>query len=324
MIVGRVARGEPVAQHDAHYHGHAHLHGHHPAGRADYGRAFALGIALNLAYVIAEATLGALSGSLALLADAGHNLGDVLGLALSWGAAMLSRREPSGRFTYGLRSSSILAALANAIILLVVTGGIAWEALWRLSHPIPVAGGTVAWVASAGILINGMTALLFARGRQRDLNLKSAFLHMAADALVTAGVVIAGIAIALTGLPWLDPAVSLVISGVIVYATWDLIRSAISLALDAVPEGIDAGAVRAHLAAMPGVAAIHDLHIWGISTTETALTCHLVMPGGHPGDAALGRLARELEERFGIHHATIQIELADSDEVCVLTPEHVV
>ena len=182
----------------------------------------------------------------------------------------------------------------------------------------------MAWVAAAGILVNGTTALLFARGRQRDLNLKSAFLHMATDALVTAGVLVAGIAIALTGLPWLDPAVSLVISGVIVYATWDLIRSAISLALDAVPEGIDASAVRAHLAAMPGVAAIHDLHIWGISTTETAMTCHLVMPGGHPGDAALGRLARELEERFGIHHSTIQIELADSDEVCVLTPEHVV
>jgi cobalt-zinc-cadmium efflux system protein len=274
--------------------------------------------------VVAEATFGALSGSLALLADAGHNLGDVLGLALSWGAAVLSRREPSGRFTYGLRSSSILAALANAIILLVVTGGIAWEALWRLSHPIAVAGGTVAWVAAAGILVNGATALLFARGRQRDLNLKSAFLHMAADALVTAGVVVAGIAIALTGLPWLDPAVSLAISGVIVYATWGLIRGAISLALDAVPEGIDAAAVRAHLAAMPGVAAIHDLHIWGMSTTETAMTCHLVMPGGHPGDAVLGRLARELAERFGIHHSTIQIELADSDEVCVLTPEHVV
>src|SRR6202043_2059341 len=298
-----------------------HSHGH---TQLSHGRAFAIGIALNLAYVGGEAVAGIVSGSLALLADAGHNLGDVLGLALSWGAAVLSRREPSGRFTYGLRSSSILAALANAIILLVVTGGIAWEALWRLSHPIPVAGGTVAWVAAAGILVNCATALLFARGRQRDLNLKSAFLHMAADALVTAGVVVAGIVIALTGLPWLDPAVSLVISGVIVYATWDLIRGAISLALDAVPEGIDAAAVRAHLAAMPGVAAIHDLHIWGMSTTETAMTCHLVMPGGHPGDAALGRLARELEERFGIHHSTIQIELADSDEVCALTPEHVV
>jgi len=213
---------------------------HRHSGGLDYGRAFAVGIVLNLAYVIAEATFGALSGSLALLADAGHNLGDVLGLTLSWGAAVLSRRRPSGRFTYGLRSSSILAALANAIILLVVTGGIAWEALWRLSHPIPVTGGTVAWVAAAGILINGATALLFARGRQRDLNLKSAFLHMAADGIVTGGVVVAGIAIALTGFLWLDPAISLVISAVIIYGTWDLIKQAMSLALDAVPEGIDA------------------------------------------------------------------------------------
>jgi cobalt-zinc-cadmium efflux system protein len=296
----------------------------HHSGRPDYGRAFAVGIALNLVYVAAEAAFGALSGSLALLADAGHNLSDVLALGLSWGAAMLGRRQPSGRFTYGLRSSSILAALANAIILLVVTGGIAWEGLWRLSHAVPVAGATIAWVAGAGILVNGVTALLFARGRQRDLNIRSAFLHLAADAMVSAGVVIAGLAIIATGLAWLDPAVSLIVSAVIIYGTWDLVRQAIGLALDAVPEGIDAAAVRAHLAALPGVAAIHDLHIWGMSTTETALTCHLVMPGGHPGDAALSQVARELEERFGIHHATIQIELADSDEICVLTPEHVV
>src|ERR1700675_3255026 len=233
MIVETVARGEPVAQHDAHYHGHVHLHGHHPAGRADYGRAFAVGIGLNLAYVIAEATFGALSGSLALLADAGHNLGDVLGLALSWGAAVLSRRQRSGRFTYGLRSSSILAALANAIILLVVTGGIAWEALWRLSHPVTVTGGLVAAVAVVGIAVNGATALLFARGRGNDLNIRSAFLHMAADALVTAGVVVAGLAIVLTGLSWLDPAVSLIVSAVIVYGAWDLVKQALSLALDA-------------------------------------------------------------------------------------------
>jgi cobalt-zinc-cadmium efflux system protein len=311
-----------VAHQHAHdLHGHPHRHEHAPA---DYGRAFALGIGLNLAYVAAEAAAGAISGSLALLADAGHNLGDVLALALSWGAAVLSRRQPSGRFTYGLRSSSILAALANAIILLVVTGGIAWEALWRLSHPIPVAGGTVAWVAAVGIVVNGATALLFARGREHDLNLRSAFLHMAADALVTAGVVVSGIAIALTGLFWLDPAVSLVVSAIVVYGTWDLMRGAIGLALDAVPQGIDAAAVRAHLLGQPGVTAIHDLHIWGMSTTETALTCHLVMPGGHPGDAALARLGQELEERFGIHHATMQIELGDSDEVCALTPEHVV
>jgi cobalt-zinc-cadmium efflux system protein len=319
-----------VAQHDSHARQtYPHRHGHgqgdpHGDGRADSGRAFAIGIALNLAYVAAEAGFGVVSGSLALLADAGHNLGDVLGLALSWGAAVLSRRRPSQRFTYGFRSSSILAALANAIVLLVVTGGIAWEALWRLSHPVAVAGATIAWVAAVGILVNGATALLFVSRRTRDLNLRSAFVHMAADAAVSAGVVGAGIAVAVSGLPWLDPAVSLVVSAVIVYSTWDLIKQAMSLALDAVPEGVDAMAVRTHLAALPGVAAIHDLHIWGMSTTETALTCHLVMPGGHPGDAALVQLTRELDERFSIHHATIQIELADSDEICALTPESVV
>jgi cobalt-zinc-cadmium efflux system protein len=313
-------RGERVSHHHEEF-AHRHDHGH--AG-ADYGRAFAIGIGLNLAYVAAEAGFGVVTGSLALLADAGHNLSDVLALALSWGAALLSRRRPSQRFTYGLRSSSILAALANAIILLVVTGGLAWEGLLRLSHPVPVAGGTVAWVAAIGILVNGGTALLFARGRSRDLNVKSAFLHMAADALVSAGVVMTGIAVALTGSLWLDPAVSLVVAAVIVYGTWGLIKDATGLALNAVPDGVDATAVRAHLAALPGVREVHDLHIWGISTTETALTCHLVMPGGHPGDAALGRVARELDQHFGIHHATIQIELADSDEVCALTPEHVV
>ena len=288
------------------------------------GRAFALGIGLNLAYVAVEAGYGLAAGSLALLADAGHNLGDVLGLGLSWGAAMLGRRGPSDRFTYGLRSSSILAALANAVILLVVTGGIVWEALWRLGHPVAVTGGTVAWVAAAGIAVNGATALLFMSGRRQDLNLRSAFVHMAADALIAAGVVVAGVAIALTGLRWLDPAVSLAVSAVIVYGTWDLVKQAVSLALDAVPAGLDAGAVRTHLLALPGVAALHDLHIWGMSTTETALTCHLVMPGGHPGDAALAALARELEDEFGIGHATIQIEIGDSEEACALTPEHVV
>ncbi len=305
----------------AHDHqGHAH-HAHAPT---DYGRAFAIGIALNLAYVAAEAAAGVISGSLSLLADAGHNLGDVMGLGLSWGAAVLSRRQPSGRFTYGLRSSSILAALANAIILLVATGGIAWEAVGRLAAPVPVASGVMIWVAAAGIAVNGGTALLFASGRGRDLNVKSAFLHMAADTLVTAAIVAVGVAIGLTGWLWLDPAVSLVVSAVIVIGTWGLLKSAIGLALDAVPEGVDAEAVRAWLLAQPGVAALHDLHIWGMSTTETALTCHLLTPQGHPGDAALSRIADELQRRFGIAHATIQIELADTDEVCVLTPEHVV
>jgi cobalt-zinc-cadmium efflux system protein len=299
---------------------------HHPHSHAhpNYGRAFAIGIALNLLYVGGEAVAGIVSGSLALLADSGHNLGDVLGLSLSWGAAVLSRRQPSGRFTYGLRSSSILAALANAIILLVVTGGIAWEAVWRITHPVPVASGIVIWVAAAGIVVNGATALLFASGRLHDLNIKSAFLHMAADMLVTAGVVAAGAVIWLTSWYWLDPAVSLIVSAVIVLGTWGLVRNAINLALDAVPEGVDAAAVRAHLLAMPGVTALHDLHIWGMSTTETALTCHLVLPGGHPGDAVLNGVAQQLHHLFGIQHTTIQIELADTEEACVLTPEHVV
>ena len=301
-----------------------HDHSSHGHGRPDYGRAFAIGIALNVAYVLIEATAGILAGSLALLADAGHNLGDVLGLSLSWGAAVLSRRQPSGRFTYGLRSTSILAALANAVILLVVTGGIAWEAVLRLSHPVAVASAVVVWVAAAGIAVNGGTALLFAAGRAGDLNVRSAFVHMAADTLVTAGVVVAGIAIGLTHWLWIDPAASLVVSAVIVIGSWGLLRSAIGLALDAVPEGLDADAVRAHIAAWPGVAALHDLHIWGMSTTETALTCHLVMPGGHPGDAALNAMTHQLHATFGIAHATLQIELADSEEICALTPEHVV
>ena len=300
-------------------------HSHHRQGHAqvNYGRAFAIGIAANLAYLGVEAVAGIFSGSLALLADAGHNLADVLGLVLSWGAAMLSRRQPSGRFTYGLRSSSILAALANAIILLVVTGGIAWEAIWRIGHPMQVVSGIIIAVAAIGIFVNGGTALLFSSGNG-DLNVKSAFLHLAADALVTAGVVAAGVVIWLTNWLWLDPLVSLAVSAVIVFGTWGLLKSAISLALDAVPEGLDAAAVRAHLLSLPGVTGLHDLHIWGMSTTETALTCHLIMPEGHPGDAVLSQISQQLEQQFGIHHATIQIELADSEEACALTPEHVV
>src|SRR6516162_6415250 len=304
--------------HHARAAGHSHAHAH-----PDYGRAFAVGITLNLVYVAGEAIAGVLSGSLALIADAGHNLGDVLSLSLAWGAAVLSRRRPSDRFTYGLRSSSILAALANAIILLVVTGGIAWEAIWRIAHPVPIASGIVVVVAAIGIFINGGTALLFASG-SADLNVRSAFLHLAADALVTAGVVVAGIVIWLTDWRWLDPAVSLVVSAVIVLGTWGLLKSAIGLALNAVPEGVDAAAVRAHLLALPGVAGLHDLHIWGMSTTETALTCHLIMPAGHPGDGVLNAIAQQLHHRFAIEHATIQIELADTDEACALTPEHVV
>jgi cobalt-zinc-cadmium efflux system protein len=302
---------------------HHHPHRVHEHARTNYGQAFAIGIAVNLIYLGGEAVAGIVSGSLALLADAVHNLGDVLALSLSWGAAAVSRRRPSARFTYGLRSSSILVALANAIILLVVIGGIAWEAIRRMSDPAPVASGIVIVVAAVGILVNGGTALLFASG-VHDLNLRSAFVHLAADAAVTAGVVAAGIAIWLTHWLWLDPVVSLAVSAVIVFGTWGLLKSAVGLALDAVPEGVDAAAVRSHLLTVPGVTALHDLHIWGMSTTETALTCHLVMPGGHPGDAALAGLAEQLHQRFGIQHTTIQIELADTGEVCALTPEHVV
>jgi cobalt-zinc-cadmium efflux system protein len=309
--------------HSAHDHS-VHRHAAHHHAPPDYGHAFAIGIALNLAYVAGEAVAGVLSHSLALLADAGHNLSDVLGLALSWGAEVLSRRSPSGRFTYGLRSTSILAALANAAILLVVTGGIAWEAVLRFADPVPVKSAVMIGVAAAGIAVNGGTALLFASGRGRDLNIKSAFVHMAADTLVTAGVVVAGIVIGLFGWLWLDPAVSLVVSAAIVFGTWGLLKSATGLALHAVPEGVDAAAVRAHLEELPGVTALHDLHIWGMSTTETALTCHLVMPGGHPGDAALNTITQQLHAHFGIAHATIQIELADSEEICALAPEHLV
>src|SRR6516162_7183841 len=303
----------------------SHNHTHHSAGhgRLNYGRAFLIGIAVNLLYVAGEAVARVVSVSRALLADASHNLGDVLSPSWCWVVAILSRRQISFRFALGLRSTSILAALANAIILLVVTGGIAWEAIRRLSHPAPVASGIVIAVASVGIFVNGGTALLFASGKS-DLNVKSAFLHMAADAVVTAGVVAAGIVIWLTHWEWLDPAVSLVVSVVIIVGTWGLLKSATGLALAAVPEGVDAAAVRSHLLALPGVTGLHDLHIWGMSTTETALTCHLVMPGGHPGDAVLTGVALQLHHRFGIQHTTIQIELADTDEVCALTPEHVV
>lgn len=301
-----------------------HAHAHHHREAANFDRAFAIGIALNLTYVVAEAGYGLAAGSLALLADAGHNLGDVLALALSWGAAVLGRRGPSSRFTYGLGSSSILAALANALILMMVTGGIAWEAILRLERPVAVSGWPIAVVAAVGIAVNGVTASLFASGRRRDLNLRSAFLHMAADTLIAFGVGVAGIAIALTGWLWLDPVVGLVVSVAIVYGTWDLVKQSTRLALDAVPQSVDADAVRAHLLAVPGVTAIHDLHIWGMSTTETALTCHLVMPQGHPGDHALAQIAHHLEEQFHIHHTTLQIELGDSAEQCALTPEHVV
>jgi cobalt-zinc-cadmium efflux system protein len=284
---------------------HHHSHSHAPH---NYNRAFVIGITLNMGFVAIEAGFGFLTNSLALLADAGHNLSDVLGLLLAFGASWLTRRRPTQRYTYGLRRSSILAALLNASFLLVAIGAIALEAIQRFASPAPVNGTTVIGVALVGIVINGVTALLFMSGRERDLNIRGAFLHMAADALVSAGVVLAGIAILTTGWLWFDPVVSLIIAAVIAIGTWNLLRDSVNLALDAVPEGIDLQAVRTYLSELPGVVGVHDLHIWAMSTTETALTTHLVMLTGNPGDGFLSRISMELHDKFGIEHSTIQVE----------------
>ncbi len=296
----------------------AHSNGHNH-GQANYNRAFVIGIALNSGFVILETLYGFLAHSLALLADAGHNLSDVLGLLLALGASILARRPATQRHTYGLRRSSILAALFNAMFLLIAVGGIAWEAVQRFSNPSPVAGGTVIGVAAVGIVINTATALMFMSGR-RDLNIQGAFLHMASDAIVSLGVLLAGIAILITGWLWFDPVVSLIIVAVIVFGTWELLRDSINLALDAVPQNIEPLAVRTYLAELPGVAQIHDLHIWAMSTTETALTAHLVMPAGYPGDAFLARICQALHDQFGIEHTTIQVETGDPNYPCVLAP----
>jgi cobalt-zinc-cadmium efflux system protein len=273
--------------------------------------------------VIVEAVYGFLSNSVALLADAGHNLGDVLGLLVAWIASVLVTRAPSARYTYGLRGSSILAALFNAVFLLITVGAISWEAILRLGNPEPVSGGTVTIVAAVGILINGITAALFASGRKSDLNIRGAFMHMAADAMVSAGVVVAGLVIMLTGWLWLDPMVSLAINAVIVWGTWGLLRDSVGMSMAAVPPHIDPTEVRGLIERQPEVASLHDLHIWPMSTTEIALTCHLVMPGGHPGDAFIHRLSQQLLVKFKINHATVQIEV-DQHLACALAPDDVV
>jgi len=291
---------------------------HHDHGPTNYGWAFAIGVALNLTFVLIEAFYGYVAHSLALIADAGHNLSDVLGLLLAWGASILARRLPTQRRTYGLRRSSILAALINSVVLLITVGGIAWEAIRRFNVPGPVAGATVIWVAVVGIVINTATALLFLSGRKSDLNIRGAFLHMAADAGVSLGVVLAGIAILATGWLWLDPVVSLMIVIVILVGTWGLLRDSLNLALDAVPENIDVVRVQAYLASLPDVSDVHDLHIWGISTTETALTAHLIVREITGGDALLSRVCKELHDEFGIEHATLQLEAGDSAYPCGL------
>lgn len=303
------------------YHPHAIGHVHAPK---DFGRAFLLGIILNAGFVVAEVIYGILGNSLALLADAGHNLSDVLGLLLAWGASVLVKRAPSLRYTYGLRSTSILAALGNAGLLLMVTGGIAWEAILRFDQPNAVVGKTVIIVAAFGVAINLGSAVLFMAGRKEDLNVRGAFTHMMGDAIISLGVVIAGFAIIYTGWQWLDPVVSLIIAVLILAGTWGLLRDSVNLALHGVPAGIDIEQVRTFLKTLEGVSEVHDLHVWAMSTTETALTAHLIMPAGCPDGGFLGTVSDTLQERFDIHHVTIQIETDDTPNACKLAPAEVV
>jgi cobalt-zinc-cadmium efflux system protein len=289
--------------------GHAHSHSHsHSHGLSDFSRAFAFGIALNIGFVILEAIFGFAANSMALLSDAGHNLSDVLGLVVAWAGGALAQKGPSARFTYGLKKASILAALANALFLLVAIGAIGAEAIRRLVHPLPTEGGVVMAVAAVGIVVNGITAWLFARGRRQDINIRAAFLHMAADALVSIAVVLAGLAILLTGREWIDPVTSLVVAVVILWGSVGLLKESVGMSLMGVPAGIDLDEVELALAKLEGVDAVHDLHIWPLSTTETALTAHIVTDQADYPDALLENARALLHDRFHIEHCTIQVE----------------
>jgi cobalt-zinc-cadmium efflux system protein len=306
--------------HDDHHHDHAHSHAGHSHAPKDFGAAFAIGAGLNAAFVVFESTLGFASHSLALLSDAGHNLSDVLALLLAWGANRLVKARPAGRYTYGFRRSSILVALVNAIVLLVVTGGIMVEAVRDLVYPHAVAGMTVTWVAAVGIAVNLATAFLFMSGSKGDLNVRGAFLHMAADAGIALGVVVAGLIIWLTAQFWIDPVVSLLISGVVIAGTWRLLRDSFNLAMDAVPEGIDLHAVENHLRGYPEIADVHHLHIWAMSTTQVALTAHLVKSDGVIDNALLQRIEHDLRDEFKIEHATLQLESGSTQAEPCTTP----
>jgi cobalt-zinc-cadmium efflux system protein len=298
------AHSHPLGGHDHHGHGHAHA-------PPDFNRAFAVGVVLNLVYVGIEAGAGLWFDSMALLADAGHNLSDVAGLLIAWGGLALARRAPTDRFTWGLQRSPILAALANALILVAACGGIIFESLHRLAAPLAVSGDVVMIVAAVGIVINLGTALMFLRGRKGDVNIRGAYLHMLADAGVSAAVVLGGLVIRQTGWVWVDPLLGLGVAAVILRGTWGLLRESLALALDAVPAGIEPAAVRGWLTGLDGVAAVHDLHIWPQGTSGAILTAHLVMPGGHPGDEALANIAHALHHRFDIGHATLQVETGE-------------
>ena len=312
--------------HEAAHHGHSHdrLPGHagHSHAPAAFDRAFAIGAAVNAAFVALQVFYGLAAHSVALLADAVHNLGDVLGLLIAWGAAVLTRRAPTPRRTYGWGRSSILAALCNAVILLLSCGAIAVEAAGRFGSPAPVAAWPVMLVAAAGIVVNGGTALLFLRGRHGDMNLRGAFLHMVGDAAVSLGVVVSGALILLTGWQWLDPLTSLGIVALITWSTWGLLRQGVDLAMDAVPAGVDQAAVQAALERLPGVMEVHDLHIWGLSTTRTALTAHLVLARHDPGLVQAG--CAMLRDQFGLDHATLQVEEGEAAAECALRPAGVV
>lgn len=302
-----------------HNHSHAHHnHAHHHGTPDTHSRAFGIAIVLNITFVVIEFSYGFIANSTALIADAGHNLSDVLGLLLAWIAALLSRKKPSQRYTYGLRSTSILAALANALILLVACSAIAWEAIARFQQPAHVAGLTVTIVAAIGIIINAFSAWLFVKGSKTDLNIRGAYLHMMADAIVSMGVVLVGIALIYTDWYWLDPVVSLLIVLVILLSTWGLLRDSLRLALSAVPANIDVRAVENYLRLCKGVVEVHDLHIWGISTTEGALSAHLVIPEGYPGDAFMDNITDTLKDKFSIQHSTLQMEQGTTEHSCTL------
>jgi cobalt-zinc-cadmium efflux system protein len=303
--------------HGAHA-GHGHSHSHHHAPAEGQGRAFALAVALNVVIVVVQAVYGVIAHSTALLADAGHNLSDVLGLLLAWGATWLATRRPSERFTFGLGSSSILASLANAALLLIACGAIIAEAIGRLFSPAPVAGFDVFVVAVVGIIVNGFSALLFMRASKDDLNVRGAFMHMVADAGVSAAVAVSGLVILFTGWNWVDPVMSIAVVLVIVWGTWGLLRESVRLALAAVPEGVDVERIRVFLAAQEGVTDVHDLHVWALSTTGNALSAHLVMPAGHPGDAVLDGMVLALNTRYRMKHVTLQVDMGTSQHRCSL------
>jgi cobalt-zinc-cadmium efflux system protein len=311
-----------MSAHD-HDHGHGHAdggHDHHaPPDRMT--RAFAIGITLNVLFVVIGIVAGVIAHSTALLADSAHNLGDVLGLAMAWGATVLARRARTARRTYGLRRTTILAALANGGLVLFAVGGVVWEAILRLGSERPIDGGLVAVVAAGGVVVNGASAMLFARGREKDINVRGAFLHLIADAAVSAGVVVAGLLVWRTGWTWIDPVTSLLVSATILYGTWKLVREAFDLLLDAVPAHIDPDAVETYLAQLPAIREVHDLHVWSMSTTEVALTAHLVLPWPSAAPEFLTTMQGDLEKKFGIHHITIQFEDCVGPECLQASPE---